>query len=70
VTGQPTHRNLIYGPIAPGRTYSLQYTIDLSSGWAALTGTGSPITNQNQVTVTDLDATQPIKFYRIGISYP
>lgn len=70
VSGQATQRDIIYGPIASGRTYNLHFATDLSGGWAVLTGTGSPTTNQNQVTVTDLGATQPMKFYRISISYP
>jgi len=35
-----------------------------------LTGISAPVTNINQVTVTDLGATQTQKFYRIDISLP
>jgi hypothetical protein len=44
----------------------------VNGSWATLTGTGGPTTNvpQAQVTVTDLSATQPQKFYRIDISLP
>jgi hypothetical protein len=63
--------DLIYGPIAAGRTYALQFRTNLVSGaWAALTGFSGPITNNNQVTVTDPGTTQSVKFYRIAISPP
>ena len=63
--------NLIYGPIAAGRTYTPQFRTNLLSGaWAALTGFGGPATNNNQITITDPGATQTSKFYRIGISLP
>jgi uncharacterized repeat protein (TIGR03803 family) len=70
VNGQPTRRNLIYDPIAAGRTYTPQFRTNLASGaWKALTGF-SASTNINQATITDRSATQASKFYRIGISLP
>src|SRR5207244_2446343 len=70
VNGHPTHMNLIYGPIAAGRIYAPQFRTSLVSGaWGALTFSG-PTTNNNQVTITDLNATQTTRFYRIGISLP
>lgn len=64
-------KNLTYGPIAAGRTYAPQFRTNLVSGnWGALTGFGGPTTNNNQVTITDLNATQTTRFYRIGISIP
>jgi len=63
--------NLIFSPIAAGRTYAPQFTPNLVSGaWGALTGFSGPTTNNNQATITDLNATQTTRFYRIGISLP
>src|SRR6267143_1425051 len=64
-------QNLIYGPISAGRTYAPQFRTDLVTGaWGALTGFSGPTTNLNQFTITDLNATQTTRFYRIGISLP
>ncbi len=54
-----------------GRTYTLQFSVDLVSNiWTSLTGLGQFVTNGNQVTITDMNATQSNKFYRIRITYP
>jgi uncharacterized repeat protein (TIGR03803 family) len=64
-------KNLTYGPIAAGRTYAPQFRTNLVSGtWGPLTGFGGPTTNNNQVTITDQNATQTTRFYRISISLP
>jgi len=71
VTGQPNQKSLIYNPIAGGRTYVVEARTNLVSGsYAALGSLGAPQTNINQVTVTDLSATQTSKFYRVHISLP
>ena len=71
VTGQPTQKKLLFNPEVSGRTYTAESRTDLVSGsYVALTGFSGPVTNVNQVTVTDLNATQPNKFYRIHISLP
>ncbi|MGD1019973.1 MAG: hypothetical protein ABSA12_11725 [Verrucomicrobiia bacterium] len=74
VPGVSTQMNLIYNPIAFGRTYTVQYCTNLVGGvYTKLTGYGGPTTNNvntNQVTVTDLSATQTQKFYRVNISLP
>jgi hypothetical protein len=72
VTGQPSQRNLVYDPIAGGRTYAVEFRTNLVSGsYAALSGFTGPVTNNgNQVTVTDPSATQASKFYRVHISLP
>jgi hypothetical protein len=71
VTGQPNQKNLIFYPIAGGRTYTVQFRTDLVSGaYANLTGFSGPQTNISEVTVTDLDATMPTRFYRIDINLP
>ena len=69
--GQPGHIVLTYIPVAAGLAYSPQARTDLLNGvWAALKGSSAPTTYLNQVTFTDLRATQATKFYRIGISLP
>jgi hypothetical protein len=71
VTGQPTQKSLLFNPVAGGRTYTPQFRTNMVTGaWATLTGFSGPATNINQVTVTDLSATQTQKFYRIDISLP
>jgi hypothetical protein len=60
-----------FGPVLAGRTYTPQFSTDLVSGvWLPLTTFTGPVTNGNQVSITDTNATQPVKFYRIDISRP
>ena len=60
-----------FSPVLAGRTYSPQFSTDLVSGvWLPLTTVIGPVTNGNQVSITDIKATQPAKFYRIDISKP
>ena len=62
--------NLLFSPVLAGRTYAPQFCTDLVSGaWLPLAFTG-PVTNGNQVIITDTNATVPAKFYRIDISLP
>ncbi len=71
VLNQPSQRNLLYNPVMTGRTYTPQFSTNLTLGnWSPLTGYVGPATNGNQVTITDTNAVQPQKFYRIGISLP
>ncbi len=67
VPNQPTHKNLIYGPIANGRTYVAESTTDLLAGVWTPQAVSAPLTNLAQVTVTDPSATTARKFYRIEI---
>ena len=63
-------KSLTYGPIAAGRTFAPQFRTNLVGGtWGALTFTG-PTTNNNQVTIIDVNTTQTTRFYRISISIP
>jgi hypothetical protein len=71
VTGQPTQKNLIFNPIAGGRTYTVESKTNLvSTSYTPLASASAPVTNLNQVTVTDLNATPTAKFYHIHISLP
>jgi len=71
VPNQPTYKNLSYNPIASGRTYTPQYATNVTGAvWSTLSTVGPLSTNINQVTVTDLSATQTQKFYRVNVSLP
>jgi hypothetical protein len=71
VNGLPNVKQLIFNPIASGRTYTVESKTNLVSGsYVALGSFSGPQTNVNQVTVTDLNATQSSKFYRVRISRP
>ena len=68
---QPGQATLIYNPVAGGRTYTPQYSTNLASLiWPALNTVTAVQTNGTQATVTDMDASQASKFYRINISLP
>jgi uncharacterized repeat protein (TIGR03803 family) len=70
VTNQPSQYNLIFNPWARRRTYSPQFTTDLVGGvWLPLPGYAGPVTNGNQVIITDTNAIGPQRFYRIDITY-
>ena len=70
VNGQSSHKNLVFSPIAVGRTYTPQFTGALNSpSWVTLTGT-SQSDNGATRTVTDPNATPAPKFYRVQISKP
>jgi hypothetical protein len=72
VADQPAEQNLLFNPVASGRIYTLQCCTDLVGGiWSPLTTSMGPVTNNsNQVTMTDTNATQPAKFYRVDIRLP
>jgi hypothetical protein len=71
ITNQPTWMGLTYNPVAPGRTYTIEFTTNYPSGpYTPLTGASSPQTNGTQVIVIDLNATQSNKFYHVHISMP
>ncbi|HVM61683.1 MAG TPA: PKD domain-containing protein [Verrucomicrobiae bacterium] len=64
--GQFTFR---FGPVVAGRVYAPQFCTNLSGGvWFPLADYAGPTTNNGQVTITDLDATQPSEFYRVAIA--
>jgi hypothetical protein len=70
VSGQPTHKNLIFSPRYPSRTYSVYYRTNLTLGtFPALTGS-STADNLLERTVTDLNATNQTRFYKVFITLP
>ena len=71
VLNQPTRQNLNFSPSATGRMYTPQFSTNLVSGvWFPLTGYTGPQTNGTQITITDTNAVQIQKFYRIDITLP
>jgi hypothetical protein len=71
VTNQTAQENLLFNPLASGRTYQPQFSTDLVGGvWLPLPAYTGPLTNGNQVTITDTNALGPQEFYRIDISLP
>ncbi len=71
-TNQPLKNALLFGPLAPGRTYTPQFSTNLMSGiwWPLNTYTG-PVTNNGiQVSITDTNPIPPKEFYRLNISLP
>jgi len=71
VSGQPSHRDIVFSPRFTDRTYTVQTspTLTLSTAWTDLT---TIITSDNGTirTVTDTDATGLRKFYQVEIIRP
>jgi subtilase family serine protease len=71
ITNQPAQNNLLFNPLASGRTYTPQFNTDLVNGsWMPLIYFSGPVTNGSQATITDTNAIEPNKFYRLDISLP
>jgi len=72
ITNQPSQNSLFYHPLSLGRTYTPQFTTNLSGGiWLPLTTYTGPATNGGtQITITDTNPIPPQEFYRIDISMP
>ena len=61
---------LTISPRLSDRSYTIQYSMDLSAnGWQTLTGATIQDNGQTR-TVTDTDGTSTRKFYRVQVSYP
>jgi hypothetical protein len=70
VLGQPNQRKLIFAPWISGRIYLPQATTNLAStAFAPLTGCGMTI-NDTEIIITDYNAIEQQRFYRIEISLP
>jgi hypothetical protein len=69
VPGEPAHRALKFSPVFPDRTYTVKSNTTLSGPWQDLV---DPLDDQQQPerTVTDLQATEPRKFYHVEITKP
>jgi hypothetical protein len=69
-SNQPAWKNLVFGPVAAGRTCTPQVSTNLALGaWTLLAGAPAT-TNGNQVTITDTNAVSQQEFYRLDISWP
>lgn len=69
VTGQPGQRDIVLSPTYSDRSYTIQYSMDLSPGsWQTLSGPFAG--NGGTTTVTDTNASGGRKFYRVSISKP
>ena len=70
VTGQPSHKDIVFSPVFGDRSYLIQTSTTLLNGsWSPLAG-GTVINNGSTRTVTDPNATGPRKFYRVQITWP
>jgi hypothetical protein len=70
-TNQPNAQDLKFLPMVGGRTYTPQFNTDLVNGaWSPLATYAGPVTNGNQISVTDTNPLPPQEFYRISISLP
>ncbi len=70
VLGQPTQKHVIFSPIIAGRNYTVEFHTSLTDGaWQTLTGT-TQSDSGNERTVTDLNATEARKFYRVKVGKP
>src|ERR1017187_8031595 len=70
-TNQVSQEDLTFNPLASGRTYTPQFSTDLVNGvWLPLPVYSGPLTNGNQVAISDTNAVGPQEFYRIDITYP
>ena len=70
VSGQPTSKNIVFSPRLPTRNYTVLLRTNLTAG-AFTPLTGASTNDASQVrTVTDLNATNTARFYRVRIDYP
>lgn len=70
IAGQPHQQKLIFTPRFAGRIYTPEYRTNLmTGGYQPLTGV-STSDNGLERTVTDVNANEPQRFYRIKIDYP
>jgi autotransporter-associated beta strand protein len=73
VTNPPGQKIVSYTPITTGRTYTVQFSANMvGAAYTNLTAFTGPVTNGSatQASVTDTNATQSAKFYRVQISMP
>ena len=69
VPGQPQHRDLVFSPRLADRDYAVEMSPDFLPPWLPL-GAFSQSDVGEQRTVTDLDASDPLRFYRVRITLP
>jgi hypothetical protein len=70
VPGQAGQKQIVFDPIVPGRSYTVQTSPNLTNGsWNPLSG-GSASDDGDQRTITDLSASGTKKFYKVEIVKP
>ena len=70
-TADSPWNNLTYGPVAPGRSYTPEFSTNLlTSVWLPLTTCAPPGTNGSSVSLTDTNPAAAQEFYRLLISWP
>lgn len=70
VTGLSTVKQLVFTPLVAGRSYTVKFRPDLAAGtWISLTGAFQSDSGATR-TVTDLNATEDMKYYRVEITKP
>ena len=70
VAGEPDRKNLVFSPRFSDRTYVVKAKAGMpDAAWDALSGSTFTDSGQER-TVTDLDATGALKFYRVEITKP
>ena len=72
VNGQSLQRNIIFQPLVAGRIYVVQFNTSMvpaAGTWTTLTNISSS-DNGSVRTVTDLNASDPMRFYRVQITKP
>jgi hypothetical protein len=68
---ESTYRHLAFRPVVAGRSYRILSSTTLGTGsWAPLPGSPPTSDNGDERTITDLNATEPKKFYRVEVTRP
>ena len=71
VPGEPARKNLIFAPRLTDRIYTVTAKPSLLTGsYTPLTNPSAPSDNGQERTITDLNANDAVKFYRIEITKP
>lgn len=69
VSGQPTRKAIVFGPVAAGRTYRVLSSTDLAApSWSDVSGAITGVSGN--LVFTDAAATGARRFYRVQISNP
>ena len=71
VPGEPARKHLTFAPRLTDRTYTVTAKPSLlTGGYTPLTNPSAPSDNGQERTITDLNANDAVKFYRIEITKP
>jgi len=70
VPGEPSHKQLVFSPTFPDRTYVVKSNTTLTDGtWEPLSSEADD-NQQPERRITDMDASETKKFYRVEITKP